>query len=246
MEPIEQFSTAVDAGSIIGDALYGTQDRIYGSVMDLVQYQNMKDVQKLNEYLARHPFSVMMEDIAKSGYNPLLALGGKGASTIPSAGMQSNYKNTATSKMSMSNAVATLKQAQTAKEVGDSVQELNREKSATEMESQWVKKTEQMLNRAMRLKIMQDRETSNAQEQSYKADAVLKGQMALNVDVERLRKQYQNYKIKAQSEIYKGVKGKVMSYAEWLMDMATGWIPAARGSGRGPNYGHSSFPGLGK
>lgn len=195
------------------DSIIAGSEFVADNAWNFVGQSNYKRNFQYQKHYDRNKYQIAVDDMRRSGLNPILAVSkgvGGGSVTTPS---QPNFRQTRLSERyaALRQAHSAAKVAETTADLNKSQVELNAQKESTEAEMQHKihadaekARKEQALVDAKVVREIAESKAASAREAQSIQDALLK--------------EYENYKRKVRSQMYKGKKGKVVNFIDWLTE----------------------------
>lgn len=200
--------TSIDMGH---DIYHDINDNFWS----MANWNMSKEQIKEQKYLNRNKYQISVADMRAAGINPLLAIGGAGSgmqSTVSTPSQKSSPGHSLAMGQSSARQAKVAEDAQgTARaladsqiDLNDSAAKLNDEKVITEIANQTEATARARLT------------DTNAEVMRQQINANLPSAQQAKIKQETLTQEYENYRAEAQKGMYKGKKGKVMSWVEWV------------------------------
>jgi hypothetical protein len=157
-------------------------------------------------------YQIKVEDMKKAGLNPALMFsrGGPAMSTatqIP----KSTPTKLADDFSKLLSSASQAKGVNVQNKAVNSNVNLNKEKQNTERKIQHVYDTQALRN-------VEEANKIEAEKHKLNLDAAVSTAQAFKIAQEAKRLSFENYRKERQSELYKGKKGKLLTYGEWVAD----------------------------
>lgn len=189
-------------GSIASTAFSQGSENMWQAFPNIMEIKSFRYQDKAN----KNKYQWMINDLRKAGINPLLGLGGASAQAAPYSSSSGSH-----SGQNLGNSM------QAAAQINLQKEQLRLERARTISDIQVNNQRRyEISNSADRIAAERDKARQEEALLKQQVDANLSSAQQKHLTTDLLLKQYEIYKAKAQKGIYKGKKGNVMGYLEWL------------------------------